>query len=377
MISLSIGLVMLAALVALFVNSSRNNREMSAAASVIENGRYAIEILEGDVVHAGFWGTYVPDFDDPTRDEDPPTSTPTSIPDPCVAYAAGTWATGTALVNSLIGIPVQMFDGGTTVCPGLVTDRVPGTDVLVIRHAERCLPGEGSCEADAVGATDSKVYIQGSLCEDELGTPYAFGRTPTGGAFAAPFILTQRDCTTPAPKRRYVSYIYWVRDFAAAPDDGIPTLVRSEFDLSADGTGTLEHQRLPVALVEGVDGLWVELGVDDVSITGEPVDNTVAVEWEDDETKARARNRGDGIPDGEFVRCTAGDACELEQLMNVTAVKMYVVARSRVDTQGYTDTKTYNVGLAGTAGPYGDAFKRHAYATTVRLPNVSGRRERP
>jgi type IV pilus assembly protein PilW len=84
MISLVIGLVILGALVAVFVNASRNNREASAAASVIENGRFAIELLEGDVSHAGFWGTYVPDFDDPTRDEDPPTSTPTLIPNPCV-----------------------------------------------------------------------------------------------------------------------------------------------------------------------------------------------------------------------------------------------------------------------------------------------------
>jgi type IV pilus assembly protein PilW len=330
------------------------------------------------VSHAGFWGTYVPDFDDPTRDEDPPTSTPTLIPNPCVAYDPGTWVTGSALVNALLGIPVQMFDGGTAVCTAVVTNRVPGTDVLVIRHAQRCLPGEGSCEADATAATASKVYLQGGLCEDDLEDAagvYEFARTPTGGAFAAPFDrLTQRDCTTPAPKRRYVSYIYWVRDFAAAAGDGIPTLVRSEFDLTPGGT--LEHQP-PLALVEGVDGLWVEFGIDDVSITGDPVDNSVEVEWEDEDTKSRAVNRGDGIPDGEFVRCTASVPCDVEQLMNVTAVKMYVVARSREETRGYTDTKTYGVGLAGTAGPYGDAFKRHVYATTVRLPNVSGRRERP
>jgi type IV pilus assembly protein PilW len=170
-----------------------------------------------------------------------------------------------------------------------------------------------------------------------------------------------------------VAYIYYVRDFAVAAGDGIPTLVRSEFNL---GPGGLEHQP-PVPLIEGVDGLWVELGVDDVSITGEPVNNAVAVAWEDPETKRRARNRGDGIPDGNFVRCTDAGPCTLNQLMNVTAVKVYVLARSREATRGYTDTKTYSVGAAGVIPAFNDGFKRHVYSTTVRLPNVSGRRIRP
>jgi len=73
-----------------------------------------------------------------------------------------------------------------------------------------------------------------------------------------------------AEKRRFVSYIYWVRDFAAEVGDGIPTLVRSEFGLSPDGS--LRHQE-PVALVEGIDGMWVELGIDRISITNDLVRN--------------------------------------------------------------------------------------------------------
>jgi type IV pilus assembly protein PilW len=62
--------------------------------------------------------------------------------------------------------------------------------------------------------------------------------------------------------------------------------------------------------------------------------------------------------------------------MNTTAVRLWVLARSREPTQGYTDTKEYI--LAGeTYGPYDDGFKRHVYSTTLRLPNISGRRERP
>ena len=63
-----IGLVIIAALVTLFVNTSGNNRELARANSMIENGRFAIKVLEDDLVHAGYWGGFVPMFDDQTVD---------------------------------------------------------------------------------------------------------------------------------------------------------------------------------------------------------------------------------------------------------------------------------------------------------------------
>jgi type IV pilus assembly protein PilW len=369
MISIAIGLVIIAALVTLFVNTSRNNREMATANSVIENGRFAIDLLENEVVHAGYWSTYVPDYDDPTiAPETPPTSTPLAVPDPCAAFDAGTWVEGSALVNELIGIPIQVIPDGSAVCNAVIQDRVAGTDAIVIRHAGRCVPGEGTCPADDPAALD--LFIQASLCVDEIdaGNLYVFGRNTE-----ETFPLHRRNCTTPAEKRRFESYIYYVRDYAADPDDGIPTLVRSEFRLEG---GTLAF-RAPVPMVEGVDGLWAELGIDDVSITGALVDNSAPLVWDDPDTKTRATNRGDSVPD-EFVRCTTDPAtCTAAQLQNVTAVQMYVLARSREATRGYTDTKAYSVGAAGNIPAFNDGFKRHVYSTTVRLHNIAGRRIRP
>jgi type IV pilus assembly protein PilW len=375
MISIAIGLVILAALVALFVNSSRNNREMATANSVIENGRFAIELLESDIVHAGYWSTYVPDFDDPTRDDAAPISTPVGAPPAlCEAYDPGTWVTGTAVMNRLLGIPVQVLPAADAAadCGAVVANVVEGTDVIVLRHAERCAPGTGSCAAD--DPMQPEIFLQASLCDNEIGAnPYVFGRT--GAApFDPPFVLTRRDCVTPAEKRRFASYIYYVRDYAVAPGDGIPTLVRSEFDR----VGGVIGFQAPVPLIEGIDGIWFELGVDNLSITGAAVDNSAAVDWENDVTKSRAINRGDGVPDI-YRRCdpACDDAADTLDLMNVTSVKLYVVARSREETQGYADTKTYVAGAAGEVGPFAPAFKRHLYSTTIRLPNVSGRRERP
>lgn len=377
MISVAIGLVILAALVALFMGASRNNREMATANSVIENGRFAIQLLESDAVHAGFWGTFVPRFDDQTIDEapDPVAFLPTGVPDdsgtppdPCLPYDPATW-TATYQKN-VIGIPVQTYTAEDfavdTTCDDVlpdVADIVANTDVLVVRHADTCVVGEPNCEADIAG----KLYFQSALCVDEV-PAFVLG---VSGVDLFPF--TRRDCADAADKRKFVSNIYYVRSYAVAEDEDprIPTLVRSEFELDPDGN--LVHLE-SVPLIEGIQAMRVELGIDSLSETGGVVRYDEDINWVNPDTKTIATNRGDGVPDGEFVRC---DPCNTDQLINVAAVKIHVLARSRDETRGYTDNKTYAVGPGLALGPYADGFKRHVYSTTVRLPNVAGRRTRP
>ena len=83
------------------------------------------------------------------------------------------------------------------------------------------------------------------------------------------------------------------------------------------------------------------------------------------------------MPDAAFVRCTTAVPCSVDQLVNVTAVKLYILARSREASQGLTDAKIYSLGVGTTLGPFNDAFQRHVFMTTVRLPNISGRRITP
>ena len=233
MISLVIGLVILGALVALFSGTSRANREMATANSVIENGRFAIQLLENDVVHAGFWGTYVPLFDDATA-EGVPDDVPTQVPDPCLDFATP-WDAN--YIESLLGVYVQAYDEAqviagsvcTTATAALnpfapVSDMSPDSDLLVVRHADTCVPGTAPCAADTAG----HLYIQGSLC---IADPvrYVLGRTGTDA-----FPLTQINCTTLAEKREFVSNLYYVQDLETtdANDDAVtipvdaPTVAR-------------------------------------------------------------------------------------------------------------------------------------------------------
>lgn len=368
LVALAIGLMLMVVLVSMFVNSRRNEHELALAAELIDNGRYALQLIESDLMHAGFWGVYVPQFDDQTL-ATVPVDVPALLPDPCLPRNATNW--NTAYVEALLGVPVQGYDTAA-VCSGLVTDRQANTDVLVVRHAETCVPGTGNCEADTAG----RLYFQTSRCSGE--SP-AYLLTDTG------FTLHDRDCTTIAEKRRFISSLYYVRNYARTAGDGIPLLMLSRFDLSGGGLA----QQPAVALIEGIEALRIEFGIDDRvgrCNPALPIHYDAAIARVDPATctenaidaaaNTLPANRGDGTPDDTFVHCSTAAPCTAGQMMNVVAARLYVLARSREPSPGYTDRKTYTLGPA-TLGPYNDAYRRHLFSTTVRLVNVSARRISP
>ncbi len=370
MIAITIGLLIMVALIALLLNIIRSNSEMAKTNMLIENGRFAIQVMQQDIVHAGFWGNYVPEFDNMTLTA-VPTDAPTAVPDLCLAYTVANW--NAAYKTNLIGIPVQGYGAVPTAptdCSGLLDSKQDDTDLLVVRHAETCVADEVGCEAYTAG----KLYFQSSLCQPPVLTPmvpdtltYILGTTGFDSAN-----LRKKDCATlVTEKRKFISSIYYIRDYANTAGDGIPTLVRSQFDLSG---GSLGHQP-PLPLIAGIEGFRVEFGIDNVSDSGAAVNYTAAVTWADTTNLTSPTNRGDGIPDS-FISCTTAAPCTVAQLSNVVAVKLYVLARNLETTQGYTDTKTYSLGTT-TLGPFNNNYKRHVFSSTVRLINVSGRRETP
>ena len=451
MISMVISLVILAALVGMFVNTASSQRELEKIDGLIDNGRVAAQLLQEDIVHAGYWGGYIPQFDDLAATP-PPADVPDAVPNPCVAYSA--W--NSSHRSNLLGIAVQAQDvlptGAACVSP---LAQKAGTDVLIVRHAETCVPGAGNCAADVSG----QLYLQTTSCKAERNAGRAQGaasntltlaasasaasnsytgltiRTLSGTganqinsvlsyngtskvatlskpwqivpdntttyAFeymlgTSSFPLHKKDCVgtgtpatlplsagTIADKRRFVSNIYYIYE-TPDPDragDVIPTLVRSQLDVA----GGVLTQQAPVALIDGIEGFRVSLGIDNVSDSGEPVDYTTAIHWADPTAKTSPTNRGDGEPDV-FVRCTVATPCTAAQLTNVVAVKLYILARSRERSPGHFDNRTYCLGernatgqcpVASTIAAANDNYKRHVFATSVRLTNVAARRETP
>lgn len=433
MIAIAMGMVIVAALLALYINVTRTNNEMAKMNRQIENGRFAIQLLQDDIVHAGFWGNYVPQFDDLTA-VTAPLDAPNALPEPCLDHSSWT----PAYISNLIGIAVQGYEAAPSGCTAVVTNKQSDTDVLVVRHAETCVAGVGECEDDSAG----KLYFQSTLCEAEVSATAQEPNTATtiklsAGASAVDdfyngtviriisgtgagqsrkitdyvgatreatidpmgpdwspipdnssiyalglgyvlgttgHVFHNMNCTTVADKRKFISRLYYIRNYASTAGDGVPTLMRSSFDLSG---GTLAHQSAE-PLIEGIQGFRVEYGIDAKSDSGADVDNTAAIVWADPLNKVSPTNRGDGIPEGDYVTaagvtCASAASCPAA---NVVAVRIHVLARSLEVTPGYTDTKTYQLGDQ-TLGPFNDGFKRHVFSTTVRLVNPAGRRDTP
>jgi len=367
MVALGLGVVIVAALSQLFVNISRTNQEMANTNSQIESARFAMQFLQDDIAHAGFWDEYVPQFDDLSL-TGIPSDVPGAIPDPCKPYAE--WddigdADYVGYRNGLLGIPIEITGGAPGTCGALIVNQVPNTDVLVVRHAATCEAGSGHCDDD--GTVAGRLYFQPSYCNSDTKV-YSLATT---------YPLRAIDCVKLAPRRKFEQSIYYIRSWANIVGDGIPTLVRSQFDVSG---GALAQQPA-VALVEGIQAFRVEVGIDDLSepYTGFPNGSAAnpgaAINWLDPDNWETPTNRGDGRPDGDFVHCPTA-VCSTADLLNVVAVKVYVLARANEVSQGYTDTKSYTLGGDAIA-PFNDGFKRHVFGMTIRLNNVAGRRETP
>lgn len=349
MVSMTIGLLVLAALLAVFLNVSRTNREMARSNILLENGRFAIQLLENDLIHAGYWGEL--DF---LTDPAPTYAKPNSIPDPCLGPAA--W--DSAYQKNILNIAVQGFTNSAP--PSCISNVLAGSDVLFIRHASTCIYGDTACDE----GTDRGPHIQISNCHTETSPEAAYVIASTGTTpSATDFPLRQKNCpatpvtTINAPLRKVVSHFYYI-----ATSGGQPTLMRVSMENGAYST--------PQPLVDGIEQFRVEYGIDENGKNGLPI---------------TATNPGDGSADrftstadlaaAPNTSCdTAGSRCNL--LANTVAVKIYILARNLETSPGYTDNKTYQLGSV-TVAAANDQFKRHLFTSTIRLVNPSGRRDAP
>lgn len=332
MVSITIGLMVLGALVTLFAGNSRERAEVERANEQTENGRYALQLLGEDLRDAGYLATFNPGT--VTGPNAQLAAVPAALPNAC--------ATDLPTLRSVIEIAVQGYDNGANV-PACLTDVRAGTDILVVRRASTCSVGAGGCDPQVVG----DVYLQASGCAAEFtaGTYFALDTNIPS------LNLHTKDCVTVAPLYQYRTHIYFIANNDKA-GDGVPTLKRAELGVVG---GALTFTVVP--LVEGIENLQLEYGLDTtVPTTGSPAVYTA---------NPTTYNGCAGIP------------C-VNNWQNTVAVQINLLARNQTVTQGYTDTKTYTLGLtaAGAAnlvGPFNDGFKRHTYSTVARLYNPAGR----
>jgi type IV pilus assembly protein PilW len=355
MISISIGLGLLLALATVFSNSSIMQAELTRTSQQIENGRFATQLLQEDLRHAGFYGRYVAWATKATVDA------MTGLPDPCSTNIDTAVASPTPLQSSLI-FAVSGYDAPTaaaaatalTTCSFAADNFKAGTDILVVRRAD----SKPTALASLVGATN---YLQSVAETMNLISLQAIAPVIAKGSTPAAFNLTGGPANEAGEIRRFRVHIYFVSPCSvpasgttcsSAADGGTPIPTLKRLELAANGSFTI------VPLVEGIEDLQIDYGVDTVPGTVGAADPYT----------------GDGMPDTYTKNPTVAEFTQ------VTSARIYVLARSTEKSRDYTDTKTYDLGLHGTYTPTatGDAnkYKRHLFATTVRLQNVVGWREK-
>jgi type IV pilus assembly protein PilW len=324
MVSITIGMIIVGAMSLIFANNSRTRSETERSSQKVENGRFAIDLLSGELQHAGYFAEF-----DPSK-----LTPPAAVPDPCLTTLAD--------LQTALALQIQGVNNAATV-PSCLSDVKAGTDIVVVRRASTCT-GSSGCTAVAAGAP----IFQASSCNDST----ELGSTDVSKYFkldtvSTAFTLRKRDCTTLAGTRRYVLRLYFVAN-NDKPGDGIPTLKRA--DLTASGGSPAF---VTTSLVQGVDNLQVEYGMD---------------------------ADGSGDPDiytqdpGTYGGCTAASTPTCSQRWtSVVSAKLYVLARNVDKTPGWQDTKSYNLG-GTTVAASNDAYKRAVFQEVVRLVNVSGRR---
>lgn len=321
MISITIGLLLVAGVTALISQQSSNRSELDKSGRQIENGRYALTLLEDDIQHAGFYGQYglaLPAL--------------AAFPDPCSLVLAD--------IDASLAMPLQGYASPTTVPSPLSAclsdaNHLTGTDILVVRRleADDVLPTIATAVA-------GQVYVQA--------TPVA--KVTASGTNTAPFTLTRKDGVTPAELRKYVEHIYFISPcnaFApgatacsASADGGKPVPTLKRLELTTVGNATAFTI---VPLVDGIENMHFDYGVDTV---------------------------GMGTPSLPFVNVPG-----IVGWPNVMEVQVNLLARNVDKTAGYTDGRKFNLGVSGSVGPFTDNYKRHVYTANVRATNPGGRRE--
>ena len=367
MVGILIGMALIAGLAITFANSSQNYGEMQKQSQQIENGRYAFDVLRDDLEHAGFFGA---------RTQLVPT--PGAAPDPCDVSVG-------ALAQA-VGLPIQGYDSPATspITPCLVTaDHLAGTDIVVIRRADP--------EVTTLPVLNDR-YIQASLggIEVQQGNPSGFvmpalnadntvqavGTKAEGGvaptvkkmmnvAGASPVVTLAR---VAADIRKLQVHIYFIAPCSrpapgqtactAAADGGSPIPTLKRLELGTDGGNTALVVR-PIA--EGIENLQLDYGFDTTPTAVSPTTGFP----------------GDGVIDAYATDATGVGGGTFAEWRNVMSVQVHLLARNPLPSVGFSENKSYAMGLEGTYTPTNASFRRHLFEGEVRLINVSSRREEP
>lgn len=414
LVALAISMVLLAALASIFAQSVTVRERIDRDGQKIETARYSLDTLAEDIRLAGYFGSYSP----PVAGSAP---ADWKYVDPCDT-TGGSPLPGWNATSSPVQVPFPIFvyeahDTGTL--PGGLTGCLDhykaDTDVLVIRRAST-----NAIAADGANYVANDPYLQVSTCGEGVVDTQPFHAMTT--VSSADFNLHQLGCTATAPGpnaevRKLITRIYFISTCNDCSGDGddIPTLKLVELGVVG---GVLKIAENPRTVAPGVEDMHIEMGIDGLGspwatgmlvaandllsngnnyyratvggttgatppehTSGTVSDGGVDLAWAgaiDGATDSYIVSNEDPFTgvSGTHVAGMRQDAGGEDRWEDVVALKLFLVTRDLQPTRGHTDAKSFVMG-SKTLAAANDAYRRRLSSSTIKVVNMSARREQP
>jgi type IV pilus assembly protein PilW len=306
MIAMTLSLLLSVAVITVFTTNSRSFNQDENILRMQDDARHALREIAFELSMAGHYadllipGSVTPD-DSLTLTTD------------CGPIGADDWMYETVLAGTSQSLSVVAVDNATgadaaanfsCINAGEFED---GTDIVSVKRVA------GIRE---VTPKNGRVYLRTN------GTVGLLFQEPMMGAPAI---------AIPAPRAdwEYRPNIFFIRNYADAPGDGVPTLCRKTLS-GATPAMTTE------CIATGIEDLQVEYGID-TSDDG---------------------NANVFLPDP-----------TIAQMQTVVSARIFVLARTLENDIRYDNDKTYNVSNAAAFAP-DDGFHRRVVSTTVTIQNI-------
>jgi type IV pilus assembly protein PilW len=305
MIAMLLSVILGGAIISVFVNSTQSFKQDENILNMQDDARHALRQISFDISMAGHYADLVV----------PGVVTPDPslvIGTDCGPAGQLNWMYRTTDAGTGDSLSITALDNatGAQVVAAhscfLGGEVLPGTDVVAIK---RVVGGS------AAGLRNGGIYLRTN------GTVGLLYREPT----VAPAIVV----APPNADWEFRPSIYYIRQFADVPGDGIPTLCRKVLT-GAGPSMTTE------CLATGIENLQLEYGIDTSS---------------------------DGQPNV-FLSNPS-----LAQIQDVVTARIFVLARTTQTDTRYTNTKTFSISNSADYAP-NDSFHRRVFSTSVSIQNI-------
>jgi type IV pilus assembly protein PilW len=327
LVSLGLGAFMLLGIISLMASVSNTRLGLANTSDQIENGRYALQLLNEDISLAGFYGRYHPGVGVANY----------SLPNPCsdASIIANLGFDASSPVS--LPAPIVGYPSGATLPSCLTSEARANSEVLVVHRVDTSSVAVSSISSTTV------PYLQIADCD--IGAQFVFSK------IAGDLNLKLKDCSTSAEAWPYVVRSYFISpcEDCTDPGDGKPTLKMREFR-----NGVLTTH----SLVSGVEDMHIRYGLD---LDGDGGPDCYEANPTQDTAPASCAVAG----------WSASDA---ENWQNVVTVQINLLVRSMGKTAS-TMAKSYDLGRESPSSPAVDGYKRQVYSTLINVPNIAGARE--